>query len=135
MEYLHMQLPINGIWGNITMTGVPVKLTAIDPNGNYVDIGTAISDAYSGTYAFTWTPELEGDYRIIASFEGSESYGSSSSSTGIAVGPAVATPTQPVTNNSNVDALSNTMTTLTIGMGIAIIVAVALVGLLLLRKK
>ncbi|XHH09990.1 MAG: PQQ-binding-like beta-propeller repeat protein [Candidatus Bathyarchaeia archaeon] len=135
MEYLHMQLPIGGIWGNATMTGVPVKLSAIDPNGNAVDIGTAISDAYSGTYAFTWTPELEGDYKIIASFEGSESYGSSSSSTGISVGAAAATPTAPVTNNDNIDALSSTMTTLTVGMGIAIIVVVALVGVMLLKKK
>jgi len=135
MEYLHMQLPIGGIWGNATMTGVPVQLTAIDPNGNYVNIGTAISDAYSGTYAFTWTPELEGDYKIIASFEGSESYGSSSSSTGISVGAAAATPEPTTTNNSNLDAISNTMTTMTIGMGIAIIIAVVLVGLLILKKK
>ncbi len=135
MEYLHMQIPIGGLWGNATMTGVPVKLTAIDPNGNSVDIGTAISDAYSGTYAFTWTPELQGDYKIIAAFQGSQAYGSSSSSTGISVGAAAATPTTPVTNNDNIDALSNTMTTLTIGMGIAIIVVVALVGFLLLRKK
>jgi hypothetical protein len=136
MEYLHMQLPIGGIWGNATMTGVPVQLTAIDPNGNSLNIGTAISDAYSGTYAFTWTPETVGDYKIIASFEGSESYGSSSSSTGISVGAAAATPEPTATTNtSNIDAISNTMTTMTIGMGIAIILAVVVVGLLILRKK
>jgi len=33
MEYLHMQLPIDGIWQNVTMTGVPVTLTAIGSDG------------------------------------------------------------------------------------------------------
>ena len=30
-----MQLPIDGIYHNVTMTGVPVILTAIDSNGNH----------------------------------------------------------------------------------------------------
>ena len=36
MEYLHMQHPIDGLDHNLTMTGVPVTLTAIDPNGNVI---------------------------------------------------------------------------------------------------
>jgi hypothetical protein len=34
MEYLHMQKPIDGMWHNLTMTGVPVALTAIGSDGN-----------------------------------------------------------------------------------------------------
>lgn len=134
MEYLHMQLPIGGIWGNATMTGVPVRLTAIDPNGNSVNIGIAISDAYSGTYAFRWTPELEGDYKIIASFEGSESYGSSSSSTGISVGAAAATPEPTTSDTSKFDAINSTITTGLAVVGIAIIIVIA-IAVVLLRKR
>jgi hypothetical protein len=134
MEYLHMQLPIGGIWGNATMTGVNVKLTAIDPNGNSIEIGTAVSDAYSGTYAFTWTPETEGDYKIIASFAGSESYGSSSYSTGIAVGAAAETTAQPTTSNVDMGPINSSLNLVTIAVVIAIVLAVVN-AVLLLRKK
>lgn len=87
MEYLHMQQPIRGIWGNITMTGVPVTLTAIDPNGNLQDIGQVTTNAYYGTFSKAWTPEIEGTYTIVASFAGDISYGSSSAATAITVGP------------------------------------------------
>jgi hypothetical protein len=134
MEYLHMQIPIGGLWGNATMTGVNVKLSAIDPNGNYIDIGTAVSDAYSGNYAFTWTPQTQGDYKLIASFEGSESYGSSSSNTGLSIGAAAAT-TQPTTT-ANIDfaPVNNTLNIVTAAVAIAIVLAV-INAVLLLRKK
>ena len=88
MEYLHMQHPIDGIDHNVQMTGVPVSLTAIDSNGNYVDIGTATTSAYYGTFEMAWTPPAEGTYRIIASFAGDDSYGSSGAATAVSVGPA-----------------------------------------------
>jgi hypothetical protein len=69
MEYLHLQYPIGGIWGNETINGVPVYLSAIDPNGNGVDIGEVTTNGYYGTFSKEWTPELEGTYQIIASFE------------------------------------------------------------------
>jgi hypothetical protein len=90
MEYLHMQHPIDGIWHNETITGVPVTLTAIDEDGNYVDIGTTTTNGYYGTFAHAWTPSEEGIYKIIASFEGDDSYGSSGASTYVTVGPAAA---------------------------------------------
>ena len=40
MENLHMQQPIDGVTGDGVITGVPVTLTAIAPDGTYVDIGT-----------------------------------------------------------------------------------------------
>ena len=64
-----------------TITGVPVTLTAIDQDGNYIDIGTTTTDGYYGTFAHAWTPPEEGTYKIIASFAGDDSYGSSGAAT------------------------------------------------------
>jgi hypothetical protein len=88
MEYLHMQRPIDGIYHNETITGVPVTLTAIGDDGSYVDIGTVTTDGYSGTFGVAWIPTAEGTYKILASFDGDVSYGSSSATTWVTVGPA-----------------------------------------------
>ncbi|MCW4022746.1 MAG: PQQ-binding-like beta-propeller repeat protein [archaeon] len=71
-----------------TPKGVTVKLEAIDPNGNYQNLGTTISDSY-GNYGFTCKPKIEGQYTIIATFEGSESYFGSSATTYLTVDPAI----------------------------------------------
>jgi len=86
MEYLHMQKQIPG-----DATGVPVKLTAIAPNGNSVDIGTATSDM-AGNFGLMWTPNSEGQYQIMATFEGTDSYGSSYATTYLGVGAAAPSP-------------------------------------------
>ena len=133
MEYLHEQQPIAGLWNNETIKGVPVSIDAIDPNGNSVHIATVNSEGYSGTYAYTWIPEISGQYQITATFIGDESYGSS-----------FATAYASVTDNPQTTATpSNTETVVSnqpyelyiIGMGIAIIVTVLLVGFLLYRKR
>jgi outer membrane protein assembly factor BamB len=131
MEYLHMQHPIDGIYHNVTMTGVPVSLTAIDPNGNVVNIGTATTSAYYGTFEMAWTPPAEGTYKIIASFGGDDSYGSSAASTAVSVGPAPAT-TQPsvITEAADITPILYAV----IGVGVAVIIAVAL-AVLILRKR
>jgi hypothetical protein len=95
MEYLHMQMPIGGLWGDEIIEGVPVALTAIGEDGSYVDIGTVTTDGYSGAFGIAWTPTEEGTYKIVASFEGDVSYGSSSDTTFVTVGPAP-TPAQPI---------------------------------------
>jgi hypothetical protein len=131
MEYLHMQHPIDGLNHNITMTGVPVTLTAIDENGSYINIGTATTSAYYGTYEMAWTPPAEGTYKIIASFEGDDSYGSSAASTAVSVGPA------PVTPQPSVITVAADITPIlyaVIGVGVAVIIAVA-IAVLILRKR
>jgi hypothetical protein len=134
MEYLHMQHPIDGYWHDLTVTGVPVTLLAIDTNSNVIGIGTVTSDV-SGSYQMEWTPSTEGLYKITATFAGSDSYGSSWAETGLSVGPTPVIPENtdnPVTS----DALSaNAFYTAIAAATIAIILAVALVGLLLLRKR
>ncbi len=79
MEYVYMQKP-----KPTDVTGVPVKLTAIDPNGNFQDIGTAICDDL-GFYGITWTPPVPGLYTVRATFAGSNSYYGSQAGTAFVV--------------------------------------------------
>ncbi len=101
MEYLYSQQS-----KPTDVTGVPVHLTATDPNGNFQDIGTVTSDMV-GNYAISWTPPVSGVYTITASFAGSNSYGDSSAQTNLLVSEsAVATvpssnsPTQPTSSQT-----------------------------------
>ena len=132
MEYLHWQMPIAGIYGNLTITGVSVSIDAIDPNGNPVHITTVTSDGYSGTFAYTWNPTMAGDYKITATFAGDDSYGSSFATTYASEGQApVASPTPtaiPLATNPPYEMY-------TIGTGLAVIIVVIAVGLLLLKKR
>ena len=80
-------MPIDGIHGNITIMGVPVTLTVVGADGSAVILNTVTTDGYSGTFGHAWTPTAEGTYKIIASFASDESYGSSSATTWMTVGP------------------------------------------------
>jgi outer membrane protein assembly factor BamB len=51
MEYLYEQQPIDGIWHNETLTGVPVTLTAIGSDGSVIDLGKVTTNEYYGTTA------------------------------------------------------------------------------------
>jgi len=79
MEYLHMQKPIPA-----DVTGVPVSLDTLDPNGNFVHIGDVTTDM-SGTFGHMWTPEVPGEYTVMATFMGDDSYGSSWAETHVGV--------------------------------------------------
>jgi len=124
MEYLYMQKPIP-----TNATGVEVTLDTIDPNGNFVHIGTATSDM-SGLFSYMWTPEVPGKYTIIATFAGSESYWSSYAETAIGVLEAPPAPAQP-----EPAAPLPPYEMYTLYATIAIIIAIAIVGLMLLRKR
>ncbi len=132
MEYLHMQYPIDGIAHNVTMTGVPVMLTAIDTDNNAVDIGVATTSAYYGTFEMAWTPPEEGTYKIVASFAGDDSYGSSGASTAVSVGPAPETP-EPSEPQVIPD---YTMTIIGAAIAIMVVVIIAVaIAVLVLRKR
>jgi outer membrane protein assembly factor BamB len=127
MQYLYMQQPMP-----TNATGVEVTLDTVDPNGNFVHIGTATSDI-SGNYGHAFVPEVPGLYTLIATFAGSESYYASYAETFINVEEAPqATPTSTPAAPPD-----PTMTIIGtgVGTGIAIIIAVAVVGILLLRKR
>lgn len=82
MEYLYQQKPIPG-----DANGVQVTISAIDSNGNSQDIGTATTDL-AGNFGFRWTPSTPGQYQIVATFKGTNSYASSFDTTYVAVGNA-----------------------------------------------
>jgi hypothetical protein len=91
MEYVYMQqgCPADA-------KGVTVKLTAIDPNGNFQDIGEALTDI-NGNFGKIWQPPVPGEYHITATFEGSGSYWSSRATTyfGVSEAPSAAQPIEP----------------------------------------
>ena len=129
MEYIHKQMPIDGIWHNETVTGVPVLLSAIASDGSYVDLGTVTTDGYYGTFSKTWNPPAEGDFKIVAQFAGDDSYGSSGASTTLSIGPA------PTTKDTQPEVVVPDYTMAIISSAIAVIIAVALATVLILRKK
>ena len=126
MGYLHMQEPIP-----TNATGITVNLDVIDANNNYRPIGTATTDL-SGTFSYMWQPDIPGKYTVVASFKGSESYGSSYAET--AFGVVDAPDTQPTDTTNTIVALPNMELYLAVATAL-IIVAIATVGILLLRKK
>jgi hypothetical protein len=126
MEYLYSYqvMPTNA-------KGVEVSLDTVDPNGNFVHIGTVTSDA-SGMFKKMWTPEVPGEYTIIATFAGSNSYYSSSAETAIGVSeapPATAPPEYP-------QPIDNTWTIVGVGiaMTVVMLIAIVLVGIWIRRK-
>jgi len=123
MEYLFMQqaMPTNA-------TGVEVTLDTLDPNGNFIHIGTVTSDI-TGAYGCLFTPEVPGTYQIIATFAGSAAYGSSYAQTYMAVGEAAASPA-PIEFPQPFDYTMHFVV-----VAIAVILAIVIVGILLLRKK
>ena len=124
MDYIHANSPkpTNAI-------GVPVSLDAYDPNGNYIHIGNIASNV-DGSFQKLWSPDLAGEYTIIASFAGTNSYGSSSASTGLGVVNAP----QPTSTQTTTQAVqATTPTTFEIAILIAVIVAI-LIGLINIRK-
>jgi hypothetical protein len=126
MEYVYQQQnkPANA-------TGVPVNIAVIDANGNYRNIGNAVSDA-SGSYSLQWTPDISGKYTVVATFAGTSAYYGSSAETSFAVDNAAATPTpQPAQTPSLIEQYFLPA----IGAVIIAIIAVGAVLLLALRKR
>jgi hypothetical protein len=101
--------------------GVPVTVAAVDPNGNYVTLGSTVSDA-NGNYVVEFTPNTEGHYDIYAYFDGSDSYYGTSAQDTLLVSK------DAVSNNNPPYELY------IIGMGIVVII-VNLIVILLFRKK
>jgi hypothetical protein len=122
MEYLHLGNPMP-----TEAKGVEISLDVIDSNGNFRNIGTTTSDM-TGSFGYMWEPDIPGQYTIIATFAGSESYGSSYAQTYFGVveapqpTPAPAATPAPMTD------------TYVLGMGAAAIAAIVVIGLLILMK-
>ena len=128
MEYVYMQKP-----KPTDTTGVPVTLSVIDSNNNYRQIGTTTSDS-SGNFGFSWSPDIEGMYTLIATFAGTKGYYGSSSETFFTATTASATPAPTAALQTNIATVADLMMGIAVGV-IAIIIAIAIVGLLILRKR
>lgn len=120
MQYLYMDFPKPS-----NATGVSVLLSAIDPNGNYIEIGTTTSDT-NGIFSYRWVPpsDIPGKYTVIASFAGSKSYWPSTATTALSVDEAQATVAPTTTAVSPVEAYF-------LPAVAAIIIAIVLVGAVL----
>ena len=129
MGYVYQQKPLP-----TNFTGVPVSIDVLDSNGNYRNIGTATTDA-SGTYRLTWTPDIPGNYTVIATFAGTNGYWGSYAEDGFNVMEAAAATAAPTATPASM--ADQYFLPLSIGMIIAIVIVVALLALalLMLRKR
>jgi len=119
MEFVYKQLPCP-----MMLNGVEVKLETLDPNGNFYEIGTVTSDA-SGMYKLMWEPQVPGEYTIIATFAGSESYFSSYVETAIGVEEGVPAGSLIEPESTTPEVAESTAESPLITTEIAIIAAVA----------
>jgi hypothetical protein len=114
-------------------TGVTVKLEAVDPNMGYHNLGTTCSDAY-GNYGFSFKPDVEGTWMIIATFEGSKSYYGSTETTYLTVGPAPS-PEQPIEPEEPEPEAPLITTEIAIILAVVAVAIIAVVGYWILKKR
>jgi outer membrane protein assembly factor BamB len=134
-------------------TGVPVTIVAIDSQGTVFDVGTVTSDT-GGLFHKLWTPPAEGEYTIIARFDGSGSYGGSAAETsvGVTAAPSASPPASPTVSpttapptvtpistpspSTPVNPTGGSETALYVGIAAAvIIIAIAASAVILRRRK
>ncbi len=93
-----------------------------------IHIGDATSDM-SGCFGLTWAPEVPGLYQVMATFAGSESYGSSYATTYLtSIDAPIPEPTPTPTPAPQTD-------TYIAGSTVAILAGIAIAVFLILRKK
>jgi outer membrane protein assembly factor BamB len=132
MEFVYMQqaCPAN-------VKGVPVTLTALDPNGNTETIGTVTTDA-AGMYNTMWTPPVPGLYTISATFAGTNSYYPSFAETSIGVGTASSpapTSISPSPSQAPQPASSISTTIYIVIAAVVIIIAIIAAAVVLRKRK
>jgi outer membrane protein assembly factor BamB len=126
MAYVYQQKPLP-----TNFTGVEVNVQVIDSNGNCRPIGVAKTDA-SGMYSISWTPDITGDYQVIAQFAGNKGYWGSYAETSFTVDePAPTATPMPTPEPSAADLY---FVPAIAGLFVAIIV-VGLLTILVLRKR
>jgi outer membrane protein assembly factor BamB len=127
MEYVYMQMP-----KPTNTLGVGVVVNVIDPNGNFYEVGRTTSDS-DGFYKMTFKPEVPGEYTVIASFAGSNSYWPSTAKTAINV-EETQTPAPTTIPQANLVTIGD-LALYIAAAAIAIIIAVVIATVLLLRKR
>jgi hypothetical protein len=127
MGYVYQQKPLP-----TNFTGVDVTVDVFDSNGNYRNIGTATTDA-TGMYSLTWTPDIPGNFIVVATFHGTNGYWPSYSETTFAVSPPHPT-TAPVETAAPSTADLYFVPAIA-GLFVLIIIVLAVVLVLMLRKR
>ncbi len=127
MGYVYQQRPLP-----TDFEGVDVKLDVIDANGNYRNIGMATTDA-SGIYRLTWTPDIPGDYTVIATFSGTNGYWPSYAEDGFTVMDEPAATPAPTPQTST--AADSYLLPGIIGIILAIVIVGIVLALLITRKR
>ena len=127
METVYQQQPTQ-----TNITGVPIGLFVVDSNNNYRQIGTTTSDAL-GTFSYTWTPDIPGDFKVYAIFAGSNSYWPTSASAGFYA-------SIPATHEPTATAVTGYATTNDLMYGIVVVIIVIIIigvvlALLMMRKR
>ena len=128
MGYVYQQKPLP-----TNFTGVPVTIDVVDSNNNYRNIGTAMTDA-TGMYSLTWTPDISGNYTVIATFHGNNGYYPSYSETTFTVGSphATAIPASPTPAPSAADLY---FVPAIAGLFVLIIIVAVVIVLMISRKR
>jgi hypothetical protein len=127
MGYVYQQKPIP-----TSFTGVEVSLDVVDSNGNFRNIGTAMTDK-TGVFNYQWTPDIPGMYTVFATFVGTNGYWPSSAETSFAVDPAAPT---PAPTNAPAQSAADMYFVPAIAAIIVLIVIVGVVlALLMVRKR
>ena len=127
MGYVYQQQPVPS-----NFTGVQVTINVIDSNGNQRTIGTATTDN-QGVYSLSWTPDIAGDYKVIANFAGTNSYWPSTATTSFNVMEAAAT--HPPTTNKPSDLASTQTVELGIAAIIIVIIIIGAILMMMMRKR
>ncbi|HUK85110.1 MAG TPA: hypothetical protein VLU95_04535, partial [Candidatus Acidoferrum sp.] len=108
-----------------------VTVDVIDSNGNYRNIGTATTDA-TGMYSLTWTPNISGNYTVIATFHGTNGYWPSYAENTFAVSNAPSTTSAPTPSPTSI--ADQYFLPVSIAIIIVIVIVGAVLALLMLRK-
>jgi outer membrane protein assembly factor BamB len=127
MSYMHMQKPMP-----MDVTGVPVKLLVVHPDGNVEWIYTRTTDMY-GHFEHMYIPPTEGTYKILACFDGSESYWPSVAETAIAVQPGSSAAQQFAWQESAETSLITTEVAIIAAVAVAVVIGI--VSYWMLREK
>jgi hypothetical protein len=128
MEYVYQQQP-----APTGTTGVPITLSVLDANNNFRTIATTTSSA-TGTFSFTWTPDIPGDFTLIASFAGSNSYYGSQATTHFYASSPAATSGPTATAVTGLATSSDLMYGV-VAIIIVIIIIGAVLAVLMMRKR
>jgi hypothetical protein len=83
-------------------------------------------------FTYTWTPDIPGNYTVIATFSGSAGYYGSTAETSFYASPA-ATPAPTAACQANLATTADLMIYVVVGV-IAIIIAIAIVGVFIMQS-